>query len=176
MCSEKKVVAVGEIGLDYYWNKDNVELQKNAFIRQIKLAEEMNLPIIVHSREAARDTMDILSEYAAGKVGGVVHCFSYSPEIAVEAVKMGFYIGVGGVVTFKNAKKLKETVEIIPLEKIVLETDCPYLAPTPFRGERNSSLYLEYVVEEIARIKETDADRVKEVTYKNALEMYKINE
>ena len=176
MCSEKKVVAVGEIGLDYYWNKDNVELQKNAFIRQIKLAEEMNLPIIVHSREAARDTMDILSEYAAGKVGGVVHCFSYSPEIAVEAVKMGFYIGVGGVVTFKNAKKLKETVEIIPLEKIVLETDCPYLAPTPFRGERNSSLYLEYVVEEIASIKETDADRVKEVTYKNALEMYKINE
>ena len=176
MCAEKKVVAIGEIGLDYYWNKDNAEIQKNAFIRQIELAKEMNLPIIVHSREAARDTMDILSEYAAGKVGGVVHCFSYSPEIALEAVKLGFYIGIGGVVTFKNARKLKETVEIIPLEKIVLETDCPYLAPTPFRGERNSSLYLEYVVEEIARLKGTDAQEVKEATYRNALNMYGIDE
>lgn len=176
MCDDKKVVAIGEIGLDYYWNKDNTELQKTSFIRQIELAKEMNLPIIVHSREAAKDTMDILSEYAAGKVGGVVHCFSYSPEIALEAVKMGFYIGVGGVVTFKNAKKLKETVEIIPLEKIVLETDCPYLAPTPFRGERNSSLYLEYVVEEIARLKGIDGNEVKEVTYQNALEMYNIKD
>ena len=176
MCDDKKVVAVGEIGLDYYWNKDNVEIQKDAFIRQIELAKEMKLPIIVHSREAAKDTMDILSEYAAGKVGGVVHCFSYSPEIALEAVKMGFYIGVGGVVTFKNAKKLKETVEIIPLEKIVLETDCPYLAPTPFRGERNSSLYLEYVVEEIARLKGIDTEEVKETTWKNALNMYGIDE
>ena len=176
MCDDKKVVAVGEIGLDYYWNKDNAEIQKNAFIRQIELAKEMNLPIIVHSREAAKDTMDILSEYAAGKVGGVVHCFSYSPEIALEAVKMGFYIGVGGVVTFKNAKKLKETVERIPLEKIVLETDCPYLAPTPFRAKRNSSLYLEYVVDEIALLKGTDAETVKEITYKNALEMYRLSE
>jgi len=176
MCGEKKVVAVGEIGLDYYWHKDNPGIQKNAFIRQIELAREMSLPIIVHSREAARDTMDILSEYAAGKVGGVVHCFSYSPEIASEAVKMGFYIGVGGVVTFKNAKKLKETVEQIPLENIVLETDCPYLAPVPFRAKRNSSLYLGYVVEEIARLKGIDEDTVKNVTYKNALKMYNIND
>lgn len=176
MCDDKKVVAIGEIGLDYYWNKDNLEVQKDAFIRQIELAEEMNLPIIVHSREAAKDTMDILSEYAAGKASGVVHCFSYSPQIALEAVKMGFYIGVGGVVTFKNAKKLKETVKIIPLEKIVLETDCPYLAPTPFRGERNSSLYLEYVVEEIARLKGIGTEEVKETTWKNALNMYGIDE
>ena len=176
MCEEKRVVAIGEIGLDYYWHKDNPDIQKNAFIRQIELAKELSLPIIVHSREAAKDTMDILSEHAAGKVGGVVHCFSYSPEIAVEAIKMGFYIGVGGVVTFKNAKKLKETVERIPLEKIVLETDCPYLAPTPFRAKRNSSLYLEYVVDEIALLKETDAETVKEITYKNALEMYRLSE
>ena len=172
----KKVVAIGEIGLDYYWNKDNTELQKEAFKRQIELAKELSLPIIVHSREAAKDTMDILRESDAGKTGGVIHCFSYSPEIAVEAVKMGFYIGIGGVVTFKNAKKLKESVEVIPLEKIVLETDCPYLAPDPFRGKRNSSLYLEYVVKEIARLKDLDEETVIEQTYKNALNMYKIEE
>ena len=176
MSKEKKVVAIGEIGLDYYWHKDNPDIQKNAFIRQIELAKELSLPIIVHSREAARDTMDILAETDAGINSGVVHCFSYSPEIALEAIKLGFYIGVGGVVTFKNAKKLKETVEQIPLEKIVLETDCPYLAPVPYRAKRNSSLYLDYVVEEIAAIKQTDAETVKEITYKNALEMYRLFE
>ena len=170
----KKVVAIGEIGLDYYWNKENSDIQKTAFKRQIELARELSLPIIVHSREAAKDTMDILHETDAGKIGGVIHCFSYSPEIAVESVKMGFYIGIGGVVTFKNAKKLKESVEAIPLEKIVLETDCPYLAPDPFRGKRNSSLYLEYVVKEIARLKGIDEETVIEQTYKNALNMYKI--
>ena len=176
MSKEKKVVAIGEIGLDYYWHKDNPDIQKNAFIRQIELAKKLSLPIIVHSREAARDTMDILAETDAGINSGVVHCFSYSPEIALEAIKLGFYIGVGGVVTFKNAKKLKETVEQIPLEKIVLETDCPYLAPVPYRAKRNSSLYLDYVVEEIAAIKQTEAETVKEITYKNALEMYRLFE
>ena len=175
MSKEKKVVAIGEIGLDYYWNKDNPDIQKDAFKRQIELAKELSLPIIVHSREAARDTMDILTETNAGVNSGVVHCFSYSPEIALEAIKLGFYVGVGGVVTFKNAKKLKETVERIPLEKIVLETDCPYLAPVPFRAKRNSSLYLEYVVEEIAMLKQTDPETVKEITYKNALDMYKLS-
>ena len=176
MSREKKVVAIGEIGLDYYWHKDNPDIQKNAFKRQIELAKEVSLPIIIHSREAARDTMDILAETNAGVNSGVVHCFSYSPEIALEAIKLGFYVGVGGVVTFKNAKKLKETVERIPLEKIVLETDCPYLAPVPFRAKRNSSLYLEYVVYEIAMIKQTDAETVKEITYKNALDMYRLAE
>ena len=176
MSREKKVVAIGEIGLDYYWHKDNPDIQKNAFKRQIELAQELSLPIIVHSREAARDTMDILTEKNAGVNSGVVHCFSYSPEIALEAIKLGFYVGVGGVVTFKNAKKLKETVERIPLEKIVLETDCPYLAPVPFRAKRNSSLYLEYVVEEIAMLKQTDVETVKEITYKNALDMYRLAE
>ena len=175
MSREKKVVAIGEIGLDYYWHKDNPDIQKNAFKRQIELAQELSLPIIIHSREAARDTMDILAETNAGVNSGVVHCFSYSPEIALEAIKLGFYVGVGGVVTFKNAKKLKETVERIPLEKIVLETDCPYLAPVPFRAKRNSSLYLEYVVEEIAMLKQTDPETVKEITYKNALDMYKLS-
>ena len=170
----KKVVAVGEIGLDYYWNKENSDLQKTAFKRQIELARELSLPIIVHSRDAAADTMDILHETDAGKLGGVIHCFSYSPEIALESVKMGFYIGIGGVVTFKNAKKIKESVEAIPLEKIVLETDCPYLAPDPFRGKRNSSLYLEYVVKEIARLKGIDENTVMEQTFKNALNMYNI--
>ena len=170
----KKVVAVGEIGLDYYWNKENSDLQKTAFKRQIELARELSLPIIVHSRDAAADTMDILHETDAGKLGGVIHCFSYSPEIALESVKMGFYIGIGGVVTFKNAKKIKESVEAIPLEKIVLETDCPYLAPDPFRGKRNSSLYLEYVVKEIARLKGIDENTVREQTFKNALNMYNI--
>ncbi|MBO4784243.1 MAG: TatD family hydrolase [Lachnospiraceae bacterium] len=176
MSREKKVVAIGEIGLDYYWHKDNPDIQKNAFKRQIELAQELSLPIIIHSREAARDTMDILAETNAGVNSGVVHCFSYSPEIALEAIKLGFYVGVGGVVTFKNAKKLKETVERIPLEKIVLETDCPYLAPVPFRAKRNSSLYLEYVVEEIAMLKQTDVETVKEITYKNALDMYRLAE
>ena len=175
MSREKKVVAIGEIGLDYYWHKDNPDIQKNAFKRQIELAQELSLPIIIHSREAARDTMDILAETNAGVNSGVVHCFSYSPEIALEAIKLGFYVGVGGVVTFKNAKKLKETVEKIPLEKIVLETDCPYLAPVPFRAKRNSSLYLEYVVEEIAMLKQTDPETVKEITYKNALDMYRLS-
>ena len=170
----KKVVAVGEIGLDYYWNKDNSDLQKTAFKRQIELARELSLPIIVHSRDAAADTMETLHETDAGKLGGVIHCFSYSPEIALESVKMGFYIGIGGVVTFKNAKKIKESVEAIPLEKIVLETDCPYLAPDPFRGKRNSSLYLEYVVKEIARLKGIDENTVMEQTFKNALNMYNI--
>ena len=170
----KKVVAVGEIGLDYYWNKDNSDLQKTAFKRQIELARELSLPIIVHSRDAAADTLEILHETDAGKLGGVIHCFSYSPEIALESVKMGFYIGIGGVVTFKNAKKIKESVEAIPLEKIVLETDCPYLAPDPFRGKRNSSLYLEYVVKEIARLKGIDENTVMEQTFKNALNMYNI--
>ena len=175
MSKEKKVVAIGEIGLDYYWHKDNPDIQKEAFKRQIELAKELSLPIIIHSREAARDTMDILAETNAGVNSGVVHCFSYSPEIALEAIRLGFYVGVGGVVTFKNAKKLKETVERIPLEKIVLETDCPYLAPVPFRVKRNSSLYLEYVVEEIAMLKQTDPETVKEITYKNALDMYKLS-
>lgn len=172
----EKVVAVGEIGLDYYWDKEP-EVQENQrywFKRQLELARDAHLPVIIHSRDAAKDTFDIMKEQSAGEIGGVVHCFSYSKEMALEYVKMGMYIGIGGVVTFKNAKKLKEAVEAIPLNRILLETDCPYLTPEPNRGKRNSSLYLPYVVEEIARIKGVSIDEVIEVTTNNAKLMYNI--
>lgn len=173
--NHRKVVAVGEIGLDYYWEKDQrmQEQQKYWFIRQLSLAREIGLPVIIHSRDAAADTMSIMKENAQG-ISGVIHCFSYSKEIAQEYVKMGYYIGVGGVVTFKNAKKLKEAVAAIPLERIVVETDCPYLAPEPNRGKRNASIYLPYVIEEIARIKELTPQEVEEATYHNAEVLYGI--
>lgn len=174
MTQNDKVVAIGEIGLDYYWNKENKEVQAEAFIKQIDLAKESGLPIIVHSREAAEDTMKILREKDAAKNGGVIHCFSYSKEIAKEAIAMGFNIGIGGVLTFSNAKKVKETVAEIPIERIVLETDCPYLAPVPYRGERNNSTYISRVVEEIARIKNLTAEEVMRVTYDNACKMYRL--
>lgn len=166
-----KVVAVGEIGLDYYWDNEPHDLQKKWFIRQIELARELSLPVLIHSREAAADTLAIMKKYAQG-LKGVIHCYSYSQEMAKEYVKMGFYIGVGGVVTFKNARKLKETVEELPLESLVLETDCPYLAPEPYRGKRNHSIYLKYVAKEIARIKNTTYDAVVRQTELNAKEMY----
>ena len=152
LCKQEKVVAVGEIGLDYYWDNESHDVQKEWFVRQLDLARELNLPVLIHSREAAADTMEIMKEHGQG-LRGVIHCYSYSKEQAKEYVKMGYYIGVGGVVTFKNARKLKETVEEIPLTSIVLETDCPYLAPVPFRGKRNNSSYIKYVAEEIAEIK-----------------------
>lgn len=172
-CRRDKVVAVGEIGLDYYWDKESHETQKKWFIRQLDLARELQLPVMIHSREAAADTMELMKEHANG-LPGVIHCFSYSPEQAREYVKMGFYIGVGGVVTFKNGKKLKEVVAEIPLERILLETDAPYLAPVPHRGERNSSLYLPYVVEEIATIKGVTPEEVIAVTEQNAKELFGI--
>ena len=170
----KKAVAVGEIGLDYYWDKEE-DVQKNQriwFRRQLELAKESNLPVIIHSRDAAADTMEIMKEAHVQGIKGVIHCFSYSKEQAQEYVKMGYYIGVGGVATFKNAKKLKEVIETIPLEKILLETDCPYMAPEPYRGKRNSSLYLPYVVEKIAGLKGVTAKEVEEVTYRNAEQLF----
>lgn len=168
-----KVVAVGEIGLDYYWDNESHDVQKKWFIEQLNLARELELPVIIHSREAAADTLEIMKEHAKG-LRGVIHCFSYSVELAREYVKMGFYIGIGGVVTFKNAKKLKETAAEVPLEQIVLETDCPYLAPVPNRGKRNSSLNLKYVAEEIARIRGLAAEEVIEQTAINAKQLYNI--
>ena len=165
LADRKKIVAIGEIGLDYYWDKEGHDLQKYWFIRQLELAGEKKLPVMIHSREAAADTMEIM-----------IHCYSYSPEMAQEYVKMGYFIGVGGVVTFKNAKKLKETVQEIPLESIVLETDCPYLAPEPFRGKRNCSLYISYVAEKIAELKGISAEEVIRQTEENAKQLYQINE
>lgn len=170
---QDKVVAVGEIGLDYYWDKEAHEQQKYWFVRQLELARELNLPVLIHSREAAADTMEIMKKHAAG-LAGVIHCFSYSREQAEEYVKMGFYIGIGGVVTFKNARKVKEVVEAIPLESILLETDCPYLAPVPYRGKRNDSRYIRYVAGEIARIKNISYEEVVEQTEQNARKMYRL--
>lgn len=170
----EKTVAIGEIGLDYYWEKEPEvqERQRYWFGRQMELARETGLPIIVHSRDAAADTMQVMKEHHAEEIPGVIHCYSYSKEMAMEFIKMGYYIGVGGVVTFDNAKKLKEVVEAIPLERILLETDCPYLTPVPYRGKRNSSLYLPYVVEKIAEIRGISTDEVERVTEANARALF----
>ena len=170
----EKTVAIGEIGLDYYWDKEpEVQAkQREWFGRQIELARETNLPIIVHSRDAAADTLQVMKEHHAEEIPGVIHCFSYSKEMALEYIKMGYYIGVGGVVTFKNAKKLVEAVEAIPLEKILLETDCPYMAPEPYRGKRNYSGYLTYVRDKIAEVKGVSPEEVERVTEENARALF----
>ncbi len=170
----EKVVAVGEIGLDYYWDEPAHEIQKFWFERQLDLAREIKKPVIIHSRDAAKDTFDIIAAKNAGEIGGVVHCYSYSAEMAVEYVKMGFYIGIGGVVTFKNGKKMKEVVEALPMERILLETDSPYLAPEPNRGKRNSSLNLVYIAQKIAEIKGIAYEEVVEITSRNAKCVYQI--
>ena len=148
-----KILAVGEIGLDYYWEEPEHEIQKKWFLRQLELARQMQLPVIIHSRDAAKDTLDMMKEARAGEIGGVIHCFSYGTEIAREYLNMGFFLGIGGVLTFKNAKKLKEVAAYAPIEQIVLETDCPYMAPTPHRGTRNTSTNLPYVVNALTEIK-----------------------
>ena len=175
-CGEEKVLAVGEIGLDYYW--DNVErgVQRKWFARQLALANEAGLPVVVHSRDAAKETLDVMRAEAPVKKRGVIHCFSYTKETAREFLDMGYLIGVGGVVTFKNAKKLRECVEYLPMEAILLETDCPYLAPEPYRGKRNCSLYLPYVAAEIARMKGLSAEEVIEVTERNAKRLFGLQE
>ena len=145
LCGKEKIVAVGEIGLDYYWDKQDHQTQIFWFERQMEVARETGLPFIIHSREAARDTLETVKRVRAGEIGGVVHCFSYEKEMAREFLNMGLYLGIGGVVTFKNGRKLKEVVEYAPLDRLLLETDSPYLAPVPNRGKRNSSLNLPYV-------------------------------
>ena len=169
---DEDVVAIGEIGLDYYWDEPERNIQKEWFSRQIALARKVRLPIIVHSRDAAADTLDMIKSEKAGEVGGILHCFSYGVEVAKQYLDMGFYIGVGGVVTFKNGKKLKEVVEYTPLERIMTETDSPYMAPTPMRGKRNTSEYLPYIIDEIARIKGVSPAEVEEVTYGNAVRLF----
>lgn len=167
----EKMVAIGEIGLDYYWHKEEAEhkQQQEMFRAQMDIAREEKLPFMIHSRDAAEDTLEIVKEYMKKDMfGGIIHCFSYSKEIAAEYLKMGLYLGIGGVLTFKNAKKLKEVAAIAPLSQIVLETDCPYMAPEPNRGRRNSSLNLPYVAEALAQIKGITAEEVIAVTEENA--------
>lgn len=172
---DPKAVAIGEIGLDYHYpdNPDR-DTQIKWFRAQLRLALEEKLPVVIHSRDAAADTMEIMKEAASKGIVADIHCYSYSPEQALEYVKMGFYIGVGGVVTFKNGKKLKQTVDKIPLDRILLETDCPYMAPEPFRGSRNSSVYLPYVVKAIADIKGVTPQEVIDITEQNARRFYGI--
>ncbi len=173
-CTHPKIVAVGEIGLDYYWKEPDKEIQKKWFERQLQLAGEVNLPVIIHSRDAARDTLDMVKTVGVGEAGGVVHCFSYTKEVAREYLELDFYFGIGGVVTFQNGKKLKEVVEYIPMEKILLETDSPYLAPVPYRGKRNSSLYLPLIAKEIAQIKGLGYDEVVETAMRNTKRLFGI--
>lgn len=169
--SHKKVVAIGEIGLDYHYEKDSRNLQIEVFRNQVILANELGLPVIVHDREAHEDTMNILKEL---KPRGVVHCFSGSAESAKEIIKLGMYIGIGGTVTFKNAVKPKEVASTIPIERILLETDAPYLAPVPFRGERNDSSLISYVAEEIAKLRNDDAQNILDITDRNARTLFGI--
>lgn len=173
-CQLEKCVAVGEIGLDYYWDEPDRELQKAWFRRQLNMAREVNKPVIIHSRDAAKDTVDLMAEEHAEEIGGVIHCYSYTKETAESFLKMGFYFGIGGVLTFKNAKKLKEAVAYIPLEKIVLETDCPYLAPEPNRGKRNSSLNIPYVIKALAELKGVEEETVRQAAWENAHKLYRL--
>lgn len=170
--NNNKIIGVGEIGLDYYWDKSFKENQKEVFIKQIEFANEMNLPINVHSREAHQDTLEILKKYNKNSIA-IMHCFSGSIEFAKECIKEGIYIALGGVVTFKNAQKAKEVATNIPLEYLLLETDDPYLAPTPFRGKENQPLYVKYVAEEIAKLRNLPTQEVTQITTQNALKIFK---
>ncbi len=174
---KEKIVAVGEIGLDYYWEKDQERRnrQKYWFERQMELARSTGLPVVIHSREAAKDTWDMMHALKCEDIGGVVHCYSYSVEMARNYLNKGFYLGIGGVVTYKNARSLKEVVEYAPMDRIVLETDCPYLTPEPNRGKRNSSLYLPHVVETIAQLKGISKEEVEAITWDNGVKMYRMD-
>ncbi len=167
-----KSVAIGEIGLDYYWDTTDRDTQKKWFERQMELARELKLPLVIHSRDAANDTYHMLKDARAEELGAIIHCFSYSVEQARQYLSMGFYLGIGGVITFTNARKLKEVVEYAPIEQLVLETDCPYLAPVPYRGKRNDSTYLTYIAQQIAELKKMDYEEVIRVTSENAKRFY----
>ncbi len=169
-----RIVAIGEIGLDYHYPDTDREVQQHWFARQLELAKEVCLPVVIHSRDAAQDTMRIMKEQHCEEIGGVIHCFSYSKEQALQYVDMGFYIGVGGVITFKNAKKLVEAVEAVPIERIVLETDAPYLSPEPERGRRNHSGKLVYVADRVAGLKGVTVQELIRITEENARRLYRM--
>ncbi|MEH7463437.1 TatD family hydrolase [Bacillus thuringiensis] len=174
LAAHPKVVALGEMGLDYHWDKSPKEVQKEVFRKQIKLARKVNLPIIIHNRDATQDIVDILKEENASEVGGIMHCFSGSVEVAKQCVEMNFLISLGGPVTFKNAKKPKEVAMEIPMEQLLIETDCPYLTPHPFRGKRNEPSYVKLVAEEIAKLKELSYEEVAIKTTENAKKLFGI--
>lgn len=163
----EKIRAIGEIGLDYYYDENpDREIQRTAFIRQMELSEELKLPVVLHIRDAYSDALNIMKSFK--NVRGVVHCFSGSREIAEECLKLGYYIGFTGVITFKNARKIVDTASIVPLDKILVETDCPYMAPVPFRGKRNYSPYIKYIIEKLSEIKGISIENMEECTTNNA--------
>lgn len=176
MIKQPKVIAVGEIGLDYYWDKSFNDLQKDVFSAQIEFAKKHKKPIIVHDREAHGDTLEILKMTNAHETGVIMHCFSGSPEFALECVKEGFYIALGGVVTFKNAKKMKEVAKVVPLEKLLVETDSPYLTPEPYRGKRNEPAYVKYAAQEIANIRGISFEELAKATTENAMRVFRFDE
>lgn len=169
-----KAVAVGEIGLDYYWDKEpEVQArQRESFSRQLQLAKKLDKPVIIHSRDAAKDTLDVMAAEGGSQLRAVIHCFSYTKETAREFQKWDYYFGIGGVLTFKNAKKLKDAAAELPIERILLETDCPYLAPEPYRGKRNSSLYLPRVVAALAELKGLSCQEIEDITWHNGCRFY----
>ena len=173
LTKNEKCVAIGEIGLDYYWNKENKEYQKRAFIEQINLANEVDLPIVIHSRDAISDTLEILKNNKVNRKG-VFHCCMLNRELVKEALKLGFYISFAGPVTFKNSKNAQEIIKMVPNERFFIETDSPYLSPEPNRGKRNDSRNLKYIVEKIAKEKNIDIEKVAEISYKNAVEFFRI--
>ncbi|MGR6899652.1 TatD family hydrolase [Rummeliibacillus sp. BSL5] len=175
LAAHPKVVAIGETGLDYHWDKSPKEIQQDLLRKQIQLAKRVKLPIVIHNREATNDCIRILQEEDASEVGGVMHCFSGSVETAKICIEMNFMIGLGGPVTFKNAKKPKEVAEAIPLDYLMVETDAPFLAPHPHRGKRNEPSYVPLVAEEIARLKNIAVEEVAEATTQNALRFYNIS-
>ncbi|EMI15161.1 TatD family hydrolase [Bacillus altitudinis MN12] len=175
LSQHEKVVAIGEMGLDYYWDKSPKDVQKEVFRRQIALAKEVNLPIIIHNRDATEDVVTILKEEGAAEVGGIMHCFTGSLEIAKACMEMNFYISFGGPVTFKNAKKPKEVVKDIPSDRLLIETDCPYLTPAPFRGKRNEPSYVKYIAEQIAELREMSFEELAALTTENAKKVFRIN-
>ena len=170
---DKKLVAIGEIGLDYYWNKENKELQRQAFIKQIELANEIQLPIVIHSRDASVDTIEILKNYPVNKKG-IFHCCQLNQEMIRQAVELGYYISFAGPITFKNAKNADDCVKLVPMHRILIETDSPYLSPEPNRGRRNDSRNVKYVAQKIADIKELSLEEVARITFENAMRIFEI--
>lgn len=173
--SQPKIAAVGEIGLDYHWPDPERGLQQEWFYAQLELAKSHDAPIVIHSREAAKDTFDIMKAAGGAGLSAVIHCFSYEKEMAREFLRLGYYIGIGGVLTFKNARKLREVVAYMPMEAMLLETDCPYMAPVPFRGKRNDSAKLHEVVRAISQIRGISDEEVEAITWQNACRFYRIS-
>ncbi len=174
MAKEQKVIAIGEIGLDYYWNKENKETQKEIFIKQVELANQLGLPIVIHARDAVMDTIDILKNKVNCNKKGVFHCCPLNTELIKEGLKLGFYISFAGPITFKNSKNAEEIVKMVPIDRILIETDSPYLSPEPVRGTRNDSRNIKYIAQKIAQIKNMPIENIAEQIQKNAKTIFKI--